>query len=458
MKKYKIIKREELNKHRHIINKYNAYITLLEKMIQDGNCNEEKFQKYNDLIVHLMNKREEYISKILGISAIEMAYASSGNEKFFELGEVMNEIFEFFENNTSFSIDTIKQIIGQNLIDVSIVEKFPDNPTGQGYYNSAFGEMAIRADQINSDEIKFLIRHELTHVLGTQVVNGVEVSGYSKKYGDDSIALISSNKKDGIFSRLNSVFARFFSKKSKYMQFNEACVEMFAVKDVPLQNKSMYDIWYINKGLNTNLPEGSFYIFNSNFVREMMIASGVSESELFEGLFDYKSSEKVMKKMGGRTFKEIAYNMDKLYEELKGYNDVIEDIFDKYYEENMEGGVEKIFEYCTDEEIGKRDTARDQVEKRMSLIEKMIIDKVLVKRLKKLDGEERKRVLEEFCGFIVCERDYFEKVTGFESKMNVENDEQGWIDRYRVDICKVNDGENVDRGNVVGDGDRDDIG
>lgn len=460
MKKYKIVRRTEINKHIHIVNKYDAYIAFLDTMIQDENCNEEKLQKYNELIDDLMFKRDEYINKILGVSSIERAYMMSGNKKLLELGEVMNEVLNFFENNTSFSLDTIKRRIEHNLVDVSIVEKFPDNPTGQGYYDSTFGEMAIREDKIKSDDIKFLIRHELTHVLGNQMVNGVKVSGYSKAYGGDSISLIHVNKKEKFLNSLHRVFAGNISKESKYVQFNEACVEMFALKDVPLQSKSMFNYWCINKNLYTNFREGCYYIFNSNFVREIMIASGVNESELFDGLFDYKSSKKVIKKIGGRTFRKIAGNMDKLYGELKEYNNVLDEIFDKYYKEDMADVIKSVFECCTAEEIEKIDDVRKKAEKRMSLIEKMIIDKLLIKRLKKLDGEEKKSLLEEFSKFVVFERDYFEKVSGFKVSIDDGNDTHRWIEKYRVDSCKKIDGEEIkdsDKENVVKQENREDI-
>ena len=143
-----------------------------------------------------------------------------------------------------------------------------------------------------------------------------------------------------------------FNKQKKNNQFNEACVEMFAHKDVPLQTKSTYSIWFFEKNLNTNFSTGSFYIYNANFVREMIIAAGISEDELFKGLFDYKSSEKVMKKFGNKTFKTISNNMEKLYSKLNIYNTFIEGLFDKYYDSSMQE-EDEIFKLCTTDEINE---------------------------------------------------------------------------------------------------------
>ena len=61
-----------------------------------------------------------------------------------------------------------------------ICDEFEDNKYGVGYFGSGFGELAVKSNEING-ELADLLKHELTHVLGTKIKKRVEISGYQKK-------------------------------------------------------------------------------------------------------------------------------------------------------------------------------------------------------------------------------------------------------------------------------------
>jgi len=295
--------------------------------------------------------------------------------------------------------------------------------------------MEILENKINSDEMKYLLKHEFTHVLGTQLKGDMVYSGYSRSY--DECGHIMAGMNDDIFSMLKRTIFRKLKINKRYEQFNEACVDMFALKEDKEEIKSVSSLWNLDYELYTNVNISSYYVFNSQFVNQMTIGSKVSKNELFEGLFDYKKSNEVIRKFGTRNFKKLAKDMDILVEELNEYSNVYDNILDKYYdEENNVVTKSNALKKCSASEIEKIEKSKSKVENRISKIEKTIIDKMLLKNISKMDESQRKKVLEEYSKFIIKEKEYFEKTTGFSYKKTADENRNTWEDSIKVDLSK----------------------
>ena len=46
MKKYKVVEKKPINKHKHKLDRYTAYINVLEKQLAKMDCNDEKIHGF----------------------------------------------------------------------------------------------------------------------------------------------------------------------------------------------------------------------------------------------------------------------------------------------------------------------------------------------------------------------------------------------------------------------------
>lgn len=397
MKKHKIKKlvhyedMSDIERAKRDLAKYEFLTQYFEKVAErKEKTSESEAWKFYQLSWKMEEKADEIKKKYLKLGAFDMSYVSFKNKKIFNVANVMEKIYNFFEENTEFSREYIIDKIDEKIFSVEIYKSFEDNPYGCAFFDSTFGELAIKESQIDKEEFELLLRHEFAHVFGDNIIKKYNISGYSIKPKDfiesDSkeISTVSNNK---ILNWFRSIFSRNKNTK-RNEQFNEACVEMFAHKDQELEEKNLKDVWGLDINLYTNLSKGSLYIFNANLVRQMIIAKGITEGELYKGLFNYNQAEKVMNKFKRKTFNKISSGMDDIFEVLS------------------ELGSTKI---GSEEE----ETVIKKCEEKISKVEITIIDEILMPRISKMKGKDRDDLLEKYYKHMIYRKDYFIEKTGY---------------------------------------------
>lgn len=194
-----------------------------------------------------------------------------------------------------------------------------------------------------------------------------------------------------------------FEEESKTYNeyFNESAVEMFVAQDEEYREEKV-----LNYKINTNqdLNEG-IYCLNSNLIHQMLIARGISEEEFYKGLYNYKISKQIMGKFKKGTFKKLSSNMDTIFEELKNYYNIEDKIY-KIEESNNSADTSQL-----KNEMNKH---KSKLENTVSSSERMIIDKILLPRLKRVPLNEKQKLLDEYYKFIISEREYFKSKTNYQ--------------------------------------------
>ena len=426
---------KDVEKTKILLKKYDFYDKYLESILSKKELGSVDYEKIYDLKINLEMKRENLIYKKLSLSALRRSYewSEDKDDRIFDVAEVLDEVFDFFEKNTNLTKDEVNNSVDQNLGEVTIYEEFEGNPYGIGFFDMAFGELAIKAKEIKGD-LKYLLRHEFTHLLGTKIDKNVKISGYSKEplyYSENSTELSKVSSNTFIHS-LKKLFSKNKIDEKQNEQFNEALVDMFASKDKEYKEYNMNSLIGIDMNIYSNLNRGSCYIFNSNLVRQLIIARGLEEEKVFEGLFDEKCSKKIIKKFKPKIFKKISKSMDDIFQNLTDYMNISDDLYEKHYEENdMEFGYR---ERCSEEELEKENEARDKFMNEISHTERAIIDKILLPRIRKMEDNEKKQILQDYSKFIINEKEYFCQVTGFEFILPSTNlEKQKFIESLKVE-------------------------
>lgn len=441
-KKYKIneIKNRKINSEvertKLLIKRYEVWEKYLKSILE--NPNKKSSINYDELYYlqgNLEYKKESLIDQKLKFLGLRMGYGYEDDikrdDRYFDIANVLDGVIDFFVQNTSMKRDEIEGIIDQRLVEVVIFDEFEDNKYGIGYFSSDFGELAVKSNEING-ELADLLKHELTHVLGTKIKRRVEISGYQKKdlnlrdEGNLEITEVSSNP---LIKYIRNMFGKQNVGKQN-TQFNEALVEMFASKGKEYKEYNMNSLIGIDMKLYSNLKRGSCYIYNSNLVRQMLIARGIDEEEAFTGLFDEKCANNTVKKFKSKIFKKISKKMDEIFQNLENYMDISDEIYDKYYEESDNEFDHR--EKCSKEELEKENIAKHKFMQGISNTEKIIIDEILLPRIKKMKNAEREKVLQDYSKFIINEKKYFTQVTGFEFiTQTEENEKQEFIENLK---------------------------
>ncbi len=209
-----------------------------------------------------------------------------------------------------------------------------------------------------------------------------------------------------------------YQKENEY--FNESAVEMFVSQEEGYREEKVLD-WtiYTNQDLNAGI-----YCLNSNLIHQMLIAQGVDEQEFFEGLCDYEKSKKVIGTFKNRIFKKLSSNMDSIYHELNGYYDNEDEIY-----EIQEKGAN----VDVSNQLEQMEKHKSNLKGTIVLSEKMIIDKILLPRLKKLSFEEKEQCLENYEKFIISEKEYFQRKTNYRA-MTIQK--ANWLQHINVEPLK----------------------
>lgn len=224
------------------------------------------------------------------------------------------------------------------------------------------------------------------------------------------------------YSRRNNAYDLESETENKY--FNEAAVEMFVAQDEEYREEKVLDFT-----INTNQDlNGGLYCLNSNLIHQMLIARGIDEQEFFKGLYDYKTSKKMIGKFKKSVFKKLASNMDRISCELIDYDEIENEVYE-LQKENEEADVSQ--------QEKQMDEHKQKLESVVSSSERMIIDKILLPRLRRLNSSERQAVLSEYDKFIISEREYFKEKTKYKAVVLAKKQEEPWLQHVDVEPLDI---------------------
>ncbi len=161
----------------------------------------------------------------------------------------------------------------------------------------------------------------------------------------------------------------------------------------------------------------------------MIVASGAENQDLYKGLYDFAESKKFINRFPKRIFKKLSSNMDEISRSVSNFCDADSIIYDLISEgKEVPHGQEQ-----------KREDAKTDFINIVGESERMIIDKILLPRLRRTPAPERQTLLDNYYGFIICEKDYFQRATGYQmlepKKKSVESNP--WLEHVDVDISAV---------------------
>ncbi len=370
---------------------------------------EKEYQEYLEEVKKYENRiqEEENWELNTGIKAIDRTYIF--NKRVEALIEPFYKSIAYIEAHVDLTEDEIKNYINENIWEIELKEGYPDNPTGVGYVDNVFNILSININVLKEkpEYIEKFIRHEMTHMIGRALI---------KPFLRKRPILISGYSREDIFN---------FEKETKENEaFNEATVEMFVSQDEEYREERVLD-FIINTNQDLN---GGIYCLNSNLIHQMLIAQGIDKQDFFQGLYDYKTSKKMIGKFKKYTFKKLSSNMDKIFEELNDYYDIDGAIYE-IQKENPEANMS--------EQEKQLDEHKQRLETMVSTSERMIIDKILLPRLKKMNASERQELLSEYDKFIISEREYFKEKTNYKSVIVAKKQEEPWLQHVNVETIDV---------------------
>lgn len=358
------------------------------------------------------NEFEEIEELGSGILCLDMSYTFDKRAK--KLIEPFKKAIRYLDEHTSLTEEEIIQRINENVSRVEFVEGYEQNSSGVGYVDGLFKVLSLKASVLEKDPevINRFILHEMTHMIGNM---------YKKRLLKKNPVLISGYSKENIFDE-NVV--------SKNTYFNESAVEMFISQDNPYREVVVLDDFPINT--NQDFNEG-VYCINSNIIHQMLLASGIDEQEFYYGLYSYEGAKSFTNKFPKKIFDQISTNMDGIYHDINNYLDADDLIYD----------LESKGKEVQEQEVLKRDAAKASFKSRVRENERLIIDKILLPRLKKVPISERQVLLDKYYGFLVCEKDYFQRVTGYQmlNKKKKVEEENPWFKHVDVEIPSISNKE-----------------
>ena len=179
----------------------------------------------------------------------------------------------------------------------------------------------------------------------------------------------------------------------------------------------------------------------------MLLARGTSEKEMFNGLFDYKKANKLIGKFNKKIFRELSDGMNETFELLNQKRGMWSK-FDKKIDElnianiTSQDELNKIIEENTELKEIKRNILKngDTMENKISTMEKMIIDKILLPRLSKINEDEKRNLLVEYSKFLMLSKDYLQEKTGIKIiDKNPNNERERFIQGLQVEPTSEND-------------------
>lgn len=309
----------------------------------------------------------EYDQLLTEFNAINIEF--SRDKRVLKLIMPLRAAIDYISSHSNIPKEDIIEKVNEIISYIDIVKEYKDNPNGIGYVDGFMFGLSLKEDVIDDEMLLYeFLRHELTHIMGETYINKMfkkfpyKVSGYTL---------------EDVFSEDETPY-----KENEY--FNESAVEMFVAQDDEFRVINAFGIDIYTNQYN---DEG-LYSINGNLLRQMLLARGVSEEDLFCGLFDYNDAKRVIGRLDRslfkRNFKRVSKNMDQIAEDILSITDVDEE------RDLVEGIKSKIGE-----------------------TEMLIIDNFLCPSLRGLSEESRQEVLDNYYKVIMCERDYFATKTNY---------------------------------------------
>lgn len=331
-------------------------------------------RKYTESEKAFLNKLEseylydsEYDQLLTEFNAINIEF--SRDKRVLKLIMPLRAAIDYISSHSNIPKEDIIEKVNEIISYIDIVKEYKDNPNGIGYVDGFMFGLSLKEDVIDDEMLLYeFLRHELTHIMGETYINKMfkkfpyKVSGYTL---------------EDVFSEDETPY-----KENEY--FNESAVEMFVAQDDEFRVINAFGIdIYTNQ-----YDDGGLYSINGNLLRQILLARGVSEEDLFCGLFDYNDAKRVIGRLDRslfkRNFKRVSKNMDQIAEDILSITDVDEE------RDLVEGIKSKIGE-----------------------TEMLIIDNFLCPSLRGLSEESRQEVLDNYYKVIMCERDYFATKTNY---------------------------------------------
>ena len=399
------------------IDRYEAMERAIDEEIEqeqqtlDYTENEEDYKKMQLLWQkqeNIRESKEKYIAETLNITAMQTYYMMTGDKTIFNVAEVLKQVYTFFEKNTDIPIEKIIETINDNIYSIDIIEETERNAIAS--YGAKTKTLTISPEVIYSGKLKTTLQHEFTHLLGTKIMKNKTISGYDMSDSPEMTYKLEKINKNPISRLIRKIF---YKEQDNNVQFNEACVEIFANQDEKFKE---YEAG--NAKIYTNITSG--YRYNANLVRQMLLARGISEKEMFNGLFDYKKANKVIGKFNKKIFRELSDGMNEIFalvnKEPYMYNELDERVDKLNIPNNIsQDELNKIIEENSELKEIKSNIlkCRDTQEKKIFVMEKLIIDKILVPRLQGMNEDEKRNILTEYSKYLMLSRDYLQEKTGF---------------------------------------------
>lgn len=300
-----------------------------------------------------------------------------GKMKLTIIANVLSNAVKDISKKMDISVDETKESINKKLENVQyfvnesedvIVPALVDQSTN----TMKFGNRFFYDRTANKNEITV---HELTHLMGfqTQKLNPFKtryVCGYKTI---DKVLWMHKVENNG---------------------FNEAVTQMFASYNNEYKNEKFlgYDI-YTNQ-----IEHQSIYKITINLIHQMVIAKGLTDKDLFKGLFNYNDAKEFMAQYDKTTFTELSQLINIIYNNACQLSQTRNSLYSK-----ADRDVGKLI----DDEMSA--TVRIKIATQDA--EKKIMNKILLPELQNKTEEEKQAILEEYSKYVVSEKEHFNKIT-----------------------------------------------
>lgn len=334
---------------------------------------EENNFKINAIDNYLKKRKIKNIQEHINIKSIE---------------SLIRNAIKFISSNTKYKEEELYKIFNENVHNIQIVDNFKRYKVdGIAHMDAQTKTMRFRNDLfehqlnvVNFQRIQKIFIHEIIHALSDRKIK---------------LGLFTTLRETGYESVLMKTFSRNAYIKNK--AFNEALVETLASKGKPHQTRRFMD--YL---IYSNLDVPSYAII-ANLANQMFIANGITEEVWIDGLFNKESCEKVLNSFEKNNFRKISKNMHEIFE-LSGIVGIGEIEFLEKQNIGKNVDVKALQNY---------ENAKKEAQERITNTERLIIDDILLPKLRGKTSEEKNILLKEYQKFIISERDYFERKVGY---------------------------------------------
>ena len=269
-----------------------------------------------------------------------------------------------------------------------------------------FGNRFFYNSATNKNEVTV---HELTHLMGFEKL---KLNLFKTRY-------VSGYK---IIDKI------LWTHKVDNEGFNEAATQMFAS-----YNNEYYKDDFLGYNIYTNQSEDqSVYKININLIHQMIIAKGLTDNEVFRGLFNYNNAVEFMSKYDKTTFTELSQLMDIIY-----HNTFKLSKTKNYMYNTADKNIDQLIQ----------DEVNATVELKMATknAEQKIINSILLPQLQNKSAEEKQKILAEYSKYLVSENEYFNQIT--EKTIGKSQ----FIEQIKIDTVMQNKDNQVNQNTVNND-------